>query len=199
MSLRLGSAAARAFGLTGFVRVAIVPPMHPLTKDAAKPAPESAGPMAEALSEARAAAERGEVPVGAVIVERATGAIIAAASNRVVELKDPTAHAELLAIRDACRAKGSERLAGCDLHVTLEPCAMCAQAIAFARIDRVYFGASDPKGGGVEHGARIFAQATCHHRPEVYGGLSEQASADLLRAFFAARRPDTATEPGDGA
>jgi tRNA(adenine34) deaminase len=145
-------------------------------------------PMERALREAQAAAERGEVPVGAVIVDRASDKVIAAAGNRVVEDKDPTAHAELLAIRAAAKAKGSERLTGCDLYVTLEPCAMCAQAIAFARLDRLYFGASDPKGGGVEHGARIFAQPTCHHRPEVYGGLSESAAAHLLRSFFAERR-----------
>ena len=168
--------------------------MHPLTKDDRPPASDSTGPMARALREAEAAAARGEVPVGAVIVERATEVVVAAAGNRIVELKDPTAHAELIAIREACRVKGSERLIGCDLHVTLEPCAMCAQAIAFARIDRLYFGASDPKGGGVEHGARIFAQPTCHHRPEVYGGINEQAAANLLRSFFAARRPDLTGE-----
>ena len=145
-------------------------------------------PMERALREAQAAAERGEVPVGAVIVDRASDLVISAAGNRVVEDKDPTAHAELLAIRAAAKAKGSERLTGCDLYVTLEPCAMCAQAIAFARLDRLYFGASDPKGGGVEHGARIFAQPTCHHRPEVYSGLSESAAAHLLRSFFAERR-----------
>ncbi|HKJ72935.1 MAG TPA: nucleoside deaminase [Alphaproteobacteria bacterium] len=151
--------------------------------------PDQATPMERALLAAKAAADRGEVPVGAVVVERETGTVIATGGNRVIEDRDPTAHAELLVIQAACRVKNSERLIGCDLYVTLEPCAMCAQAIAFARIDRLYFGASDPKGGGVEHGARIFAQPTCHHRPEIYGGLSEQASAQLLRGFFAERRP----------
>jgi len=145
-------------------------------------------PMERALREARAAAERGEVPVGAVIVDRKSDTVIAAAGNRVIEDKDPTAHAELLAIRAAAHVRGSERLTGCDLYVTLEPCAMCAQAIAFARLDRLYFGASDPKGGGVEHGARIFGQPTCHHRPEVYGGIRESDAARLLKDFFAERR-----------
>src|SRR5262245_21990491 len=130
-------------------------------------------PMQLALAEARAAAGRGEVPVGAVLVDGASGALLAAAGNRVEELADPTAHAELLAIRAAAAARGVPRLDGADLYVTLEPCAMCAQAIAFARLRRVYFGAYDPKGGGVEHGARIFTHATCNHRPEVYGGLCE--------------------------
>jgi tRNA(adenine34) deaminase len=143
--------------------------------------------MELALAEARLAAERGEVPIGAVIVGP-DGAVLAAAGNRTEGDSDPTAHAELLAIRQAARTLGAPRLVGCDLYVTLEPCAMCAQAIAFARLRRVYFGASDPKGGGVENGARIFAQPTCHHRPEVYGGIAEQEAADLLRAFFAARR-----------
>jgi tRNA(Arg) A34 adenosine deaminase TadA len=143
--------------------------------------------MELALAEARLAAERGEVPIGAVIVGP-DGAVLAAAGNRTEGDSDPTAHAELLAIRQAARTLGAPRLVGCDLYVTLEPCAMCAQAIAFARLRRVYFGASDPKGGGVENGARIFAQPTCHHRPEVYGGIAEQEAADLLRAFFAVRR-----------
>lgn len=144
-------------------------------------------PMTQALDEARAAAERGEVPVGAVIVSE-NGDVLAAAGNRTLELRDPTAHAEILAIREACEKLGSERLNGCDLHVTLEPCAMCAAAISFARIRRLYFGAEDRKGGGVEHGPRFFAQATCHHAPEVYGGMSEEEAANLLREFFRARR-----------
>jgi tRNA(adenine34) deaminase len=140
-----------------------------------------------ALDEARAAAALGEVPVGAVIVD-AAGAVVARAHNRVLLDRDPTAHAELLAIRAAARALESERLAGCDLYVTLEPCAMCAQAIAFARLRRVYFGAADPKGGGVLHGARIFEQPTCHHRPEVYDGIGEAEASRLLKEFFRERR-----------
>jgi len=142
--------------------------------------------MEMALAEARAARDEGEVPVGAVVVR--DGAVIARAHNQPQKLKDPTAHAELLAIRAASRALGSERLAGCDLYVTLEPCAMCAAAISFARLRRLYFGAADPKGGAVEHGPRFFAQATCHHAPEVYGGIAEREAAALLRDFFAARR-----------
>lgn len=143
-------------------------------------------PMERALAEAAAAAKRDEVPVGAVVVR--DGAIIAAAGNRTLELRDPTAHAEVLAIREAAASIGSERLIDCDLHVTLEPCPMCAAAISFARIRRLYFGAADPKGGAVEHGVRLFDSPTCHHRPEVYGGIGESVSADLLRAFFAERR-----------
>ncbi len=142
--------------------------------------------MDPAFDAARAAAERGEVPVGAVVVR--DGEVLAAAGNRTLEDADPTAHAEMLAIREACRRLGSERLVGCDLYVTLEPCAMCAAAISFARIRRVYFGASDPKGGAVEHGPRFFAQPTCHHAPEVYGGIRESEAAELLRSFFSARR-----------
>lgn len=142
--------------------------------------------MEVALEEARAAAAAGEAPIGAVISR--DGAVIARAHNLVLTLKDPTAHAEMLAIRAAARALGNERLTGCDLHVTLEPCAMCAQAISLARIGRLYFGAEDPKGGGVLHGARVFSHATCHHRPDVYGGLGESAAATLLRDFFQARR-----------
>jgi tRNA(adenine34) deaminase len=147
-----------------------------------------AGPsfMQTALEEAGAAGARGEVPVGCVIVRG--GEIIARAGNRTVADKDPTAHAELLAIRDAAAKLGSERLADCDLYVTLEPCAMCTAAMSFARIRRLYFGASDPKGGAVEHGVRFFASPTCHHRPEVYGGINESASAALLKEFFQARR-----------
>lgn len=142
--------------------------------------------MAAALEEARAAAARGEVPVGAVIVR--DGVVIARAGNRTLADRDPTAHAEILAIRLACTALGSERLPGCDLYVTLEPCPMCAAAISFARIRRLYFGAADVKGGAVENGVRLYASPSCHHRPEVYGGLSETASADLLRDFFRDRR-----------
>ena len=140
--------------------------------------------MALALAQARAAAARGETPVGAVLVDRATGEVRAAAGNRVRELHDPTAHAEILAIREACAALGSERLPGHDLWVTLEPCAMCAAAISFARIRRLYFGAYDPKGGGVENGARFFGQPTCHHAPEVFGGIAETECSALLKDFF---------------
>lgn len=140
-----------------------------------------------ALAQARAGAERGEVPIGAVIVDEG-GNVIAATTNRVEQDKDPTGHAELLAIREAAARVGAPRLVNCDLYVTLEPCPMCAQAIAFARLRRVYFGASDPKGGGIENGPRIFDQPTCHHRPEVYGGIGESEAADLLRGFFRARR-----------
>jgi tRNA(adenine34) deaminase len=142
--------------------------------------------MQTALEEARAAGTRGEVPVGCVIVRG--GEIIARAGNRTIIDKDPTAHAELLAIRAAAAKLGSERLSDCDLYVTLEPCAMCTAAMSFARIRRLYFGAADPKGGAVEHGVRFFASPTCHHRPEVYGGISESECAALLRDFFAARR-----------
>ena len=143
--------------------------------------------MQAALAEAEAAQARGEVPIGAVVVD-AGGRVLAQAGNRTRELGDPTAHAEMLAIRAACKALGSERLTGADLYVTLEPCPMCAAAVSFARIRRLYFGAPDPKGGGVEHGPRIFNQPTCHHAPEVYGGIEETRAADLLRAFFSARR-----------
>jgi tRNA(Arg) A34 adenosine deaminase TadA len=143
--------------------------------------------MLTALAEAEAAATRGEVPIGAVIVA-ADGAVLAKAGNRTRELSDPTAHAELLAIREACRTLGSERLTDADLYVTLEPCPMCAAAISFARLRRLYFGAADPKGGGVEHGARIFTQPTCHHVPEVYGGIEEVRAGALLRGFFESRR-----------
>ena len=143
--------------------------------------------MPMALAEAEAAAARGEVPVGAVIVGP-DGAVVAKAGNRTLELQDPTAHAEILALRAACAVVGSERLIDHDLYVTLEPCPMCAAAISFARIRRLYYGASDPKSGGVEQGARIFAQATCHHRPEIYSGISEAPAAELLKRFFAAKR-----------
>lgn len=144
-------------------------------------------PMRLALDLARRAADAGEVPVGAVIVGE-NRRVLASAHNRVETDRDPTAHAELLALRAAARAAGTPRLAHADLYVTLEPCPMCAQAIALARIRRLYFGAYDPKGGGVEHGPRIFSQPTCHHRPEVYGGIGEKAAGDLLRAFFRERR-----------
>jgi tRNA(adenine34) deaminase len=144
--------------------------------------------MARAFAEAEAAGRRGEVPVGAVVVDGLTGRVLAVAGNRTEEDADPTAHAEILAIRDAAQTLASPRLPDCDLYVTLEPCAMCAAAIAFARIRRVYFGAYDPKGGAVEHGPRWFEQPTCHHRPEVYGGIEEGRAALLLREFFAARR-----------
>jgi tRNA(Arg) A34 adenosine deaminase TadA len=144
--------------------------------------------MALALDEAEKAGLRDEVPVGAVVVEAATGAVIAAAGNRTEELADPTAHAEMLALRAAAARVGAPRLPDCDLYVTLEPCPMCAAAISFARIRRLYFGAEDPKGGGVEHGPRIFAQPTCHHRPEVYGGIDEKRASALLKRFFRERR-----------
>ncbi|MCX7340873.1 MAG: nucleoside deaminase [Hyphomicrobiales bacterium] len=142
--------------------------------------------MQMALAEAQAAADRGEVPVGAVVVR--AGLVIARAGNRTRERNDPTAHAEMLAIRAACDALGAERLTGCDLHVTLEPCPMCAGAISFARIRRLYFGAVDPKGGAVESGVRLYASPTCHHAPEVYGGMAQSEAAALLRDFFRERR-----------
>ena len=145
-------------------------------------------PMERALAEAARAAARGEVPVGAVLVDGKSGAVLASCGNRVEELHDPTAHAELLAIREAAAAQGAPRLEECDLYVTLEPCAMCAAAISFARLRRLYFGAYDLKGGAVEHGPRFFEQPTCHHRPEVYGGIDEARAAALLQNFFSARR-----------
>ena len=144
--------------------------------------------MARALAAARKAAEAGEVPVGAVVVHAPTGRVLAEAGNRVETDRDPTAHAEMLAIRAAARALGAPRLVDCDLYVNLEPCAMCAQAIAHARIRRLVFGAYDPKGGGVEHGSRVFEQPTCHHRPEVVGGVEETQAGALLKDFFAERR-----------
>ncbi len=143
-------------------------------------------PFALAFAEARAAAARGEVPVGAVVVR--DGAVLAAAGNRTREDRDPTAHAEMLAIRAACRALDTERLVGCDLYVTLEPCTMCAGAISFARLRRLYYAAQDVKGGAVDNGARFYAQPTCHHVPEVQGGTRDTESADMLRTFFRARR-----------
>jgi tRNA(adenine34) deaminase len=149
--------------------------------------PAADGAMARALDEAVAAAAAGEVPVGAVLVDGG-GTIVAASGNRVERDHDPTAHAEMLVLRGGAARLGAKRLEGCDLYVTLEPCPMCAAAIGLARIRRLYFGAYDPKSGGVEHGPRIFDQPTCHHRPEVYGGIAERAAAALLRAFFKARR-----------
>ncbi len=143
--------------------------------------------MLLAFAEAKAAAERGEVPVGAVIVD-ASGHVIAAAGNRTLELKDPTAHAEMLAIRVAAQTLSSERLIDCDLYVTLEPCAMCAAAISFARLRRIYFATGDEKMGAVEHGPRFFNQATCHHAPDVYSGIGESQGQELLRSFFQSRR-----------
>jgi tRNA(adenine34) deaminase len=143
-------------------------------------------PMAEALAEAAAAGQRGEVPVGATIVSG--GEVIARAGNRTLEWKDPTAHAELLAIRAASERLGTERLVGCDIYVTLEPCAMCAAAISFARLRRLYWGAADPKSGAVEHGPQFFAQPTCHHVPECYGGIRDKEAGELLKSFFAERR-----------
>jgi len=144
--------------------------------------------MELALAEAHRAGERGEVPIGAVVV--LDGKVIATAGNRTRELNDVTAHAEIAAIRLACEELGQERLAGADLYVTLEPCTMCAAAISFARIRRLYYGAEDPKGGGVDNGVRFYRQPTCHHAPEVYSGLGETASADILRGFFQAKRSE---------
>lgn len=153
-----------------------------------KTMPDPDSPMAAALAAAKSAAELDEVPVGAVIVDPGTGRILAAGGNLVEASNDPTAHAEIVAIRNACATLGQPRLDGYDLYVTLEPCAMCAQAIAHARLRRLYFGAYDPKGGGVEHGARVFDRETCHHRPEIYGGIREAEASELLRDFFRSRR-----------
>jgi tRNA(adenine34) deaminase len=142
--------------------------------------------METAIEEARAAGARGEVPVGCVIVRQ--GDVLARAGNRTIADRDPTAHAEIIAIRAAAATLRTERLTDCDLYVTLEPCTMCAAAMSFARVRRLYFGAADPKGGAVEHGVRFFAAPTCHHRPEVYGGLNETECASLLKEFFQARR-----------
>ena len=152
-----------------------------IEKDDASPDPWDA-----AFAAARAAAAAGETPVGAALVR--DGRVIATAGNRVATDHDPTAHAEILAIRAAAREIGSERLIGCDLYVTLEPCVMCAGAISFARIRRLYWAAGDPKGGGVEHGPRFFSQPTCHHAPDLYGGIRESEAAAMLREFFRARR-----------
>jgi len=142
--------------------------------------------MDMALAEARAAGERGEVPIGCVVIH--DGAVVARAGNRTLADRDPTAHAEIIAIRAAAAALGSERLADCDLYVTLEPCAMCAGAVSFARIRRLYYGAADLKGGAVDNGVKFFASASCHHRPEVYGGLAEAETSALLKSFFRERR-----------
>lgn len=147
------------------------------------PAPDF---MGTALAQAKAAAEAGEVPVGCVIVR--DGEVLAQAGNRTLRDRDPTAHAEILALRDAAAKLGSERLIGCDLYVTLEPCTMCAAAISFARIRRLYFGAGDPKGGAVESGVRFFGSPTCHHKPEVYGAIREAEAAAVLKEFFAPKR-----------
>ena len=144
--------------------------------------------MDQALVQAEQAASRGEVPVGAVLVDPTTGQVVAADGNRTREQDDPTAHAEMLVIRAGAASCGSERLPGFDLYVTLEPCPMCAQAISFARIRRLYFAAGDEKSGGVEHGPRIFAATSCHHAPEIYGGINERRAAELLRDFFKTRR-----------
>ncbi len=154
--------------------------------DPGKTDPGSIDPMSAAFAEARAAGARGEVPVGACIVK--DGRIVALAGNAPRALRDPSAHAELLAIRRASQAQDDELLSGCDLYVTLEPCTMCAAAISFARIRRVYYAAPDPKGGAVDSGVRFFGQPTCHHAPEVYGGIRESEAAALLRAFFEGRR-----------
>ncbi|WP_367273904.1 nucleoside deaminase [Niveispirillum sp.] len=156
-----------------------------MTDPAPAPAPS---PMDLAFAEAEKAAARGEVPVGAVVVDPVTGHVLGAAGNRTEELSDPTAHAEILAIRQAAAALNSPRLPGLDLFVTLEPCAMCAGAISFARLRRVYFAAYDPKGGAVDHGPRFFQQPTCHHAPDAYGGFGEERAAMLLRDFFKDRR-----------
>ena len=140
--------------------------------------------MIQALAEAERAAARGEVPVGAVLVRASNGEVLASAGNRVEELRDPSAHAELLVLRQAGERLGTPRLPGCDLYVTLEPCAMCAAAASFARLQRIYFGAYDPKGGAIEHGPRLFEQPTIHHRPEVYGGIEESRAGELLQRFF---------------
>jgi tRNA(Arg) A34 adenosine deaminase TadA len=144
--------------------------------------------MSRALEAANEAADRGEVPVGAVIVHGPTDEVISVASNRVVELKDPTAHAEILAIREACQKNISERLKDCDLYVTLEPCPMCAQAISFARLRRLFYGAPDLKGGGVDHGAIVFNAKSCHHKPEIYGDIMAAPATKILKDFFKERR-----------
>jgi tRNA(adenine34) deaminase len=144
--------------------------------------------MAQALAEAEKAVGHGEVPVGAVLVDGITGDVLARAHNLVEAGHDPTAHAEILVIREVAKRRATVRLATCDLYVTLEPCPMCATAISFARLRRVYYGAADPKGGGVEHGPRIFSHPTCHHRPEIYGGIEEARAAALLQGFFRDKR-----------
>ena len=149
---------------------------------------ETKSPMEAAFEQARNAETRGEVPIGAVIVDGLTGEILSAEGNQIEQRNDPTAHAEILALQKAAKARQSPRLIDCDLYVTLEPCPMCAQAISFARIRRLYFAAYDPKGGGVDHGPRIYSHSTCHHQPEVIGGVREQEASDLLQNFFKKRR-----------
>lgn len=169
------------------------------TIDPLRPLAEGEHPMTRALELAALAAEFGEVPVGAVVVDGETGALVGAACNGTETDNDPTAHAEMVAIRQAAEKLGQARLAGCDLYVTLEPCAMCAGAISHARLRRVYYGAADPKGGAVDHGPCWFQQPTCLHRPEVYGGLQEREAARLLKEFFAARRVNTGDQHGNTA
>ena len=152
-------------------------------------------PMAAALAQAEAAMAAGEVPVGAVLVGP-DGTLLAADRNRIEERADPTAHAEILVLRAAAAKFGTPRLVGCDLYVTLEPCPMCAYATALARLRRIYYGAEDPKGGGIDHGPRVLASSSCHHRPEVYGGIAASPAAALLRAFFATRRQSGRRQPG---
>ncbi len=149
---------------------------------------EKPGFMDQALDSASLAFHRHEVPVGAVVVQASTGRVLAKAGNQTLQRNDATAHAEILVLRAAGAVVGSPRLAGCDLYVTLEPCAMCAAAISFARVRRLYYGAADPKGGAVEHGPRFFGQPTCHHVPEVYGGIDQERAAELLRRFFQSKR-----------
>jgi tRNA(adenine34) deaminase len=144
--------------------------------------------MAQAMLEAKAAFERGEIPVGAVVVDSATGKILSRSGNATEAEKDPMAHAEMIALRQACKIKGAPRLPECDLYVTLEPCPMCAAAISFARIRRVYFGAYDPKSGGVEHGPKMYSHSACHHKPEVYGGIDEQVCGAIMKDFFKDKR-----------
>jgi len=172
----------RHAGLTPHLPLCMVAPMSPPFRSRRE------AYMEIALAEAAEAALRDEVPVGAVVVDPATGEVLAAAGNRTEELTDATAHAEMLALREAAKAFGGARLFGCDLYVTLEPCPMCAAAISLTRIRRLYYGAADPKSGGVDHGPRIFDQPTCHHRPDVYGGIDELRAASMLRDFFAAKR-----------
>ena len=144
--------------------------------------------MQDALDEARKAAARDEVPIGAVLVDVETGDIVARGGNATIERADPTAHAEIMVIRDGCKTAGAQRIPACDLYVTLEPCAMCAAAISFARIRRVVYGAPDPKGGGIDHGGQFFTQPTCHHRPDVTGGVLAEPCGQILKDFFAAKR-----------
>src|SRR5271165_1892111 len=157
-----------------------------MERDLSKDGSKGGDPMSLAFAEARSAELRGEAPIGAALLRE--GTVIASAGNRTRELSDPTAHAEMIVIREAAARIGSERLVGCDLYVTLEPCVMCAGAISFARLRRLYYAAPDPKGGAVDNGPRFFHQPTCYHAPEVYGGVRESESAAMLREFFAARR-----------